>query len=172
MPKKVYCNVVDHRLLDSNTVIEDVTKVGLPTIKHKTVQITNVAGVVMDIDMPDMTHFEASEYTITHNNGVNCNLLSAPEKHTQEFRVARQKYDTTQGVVGYESVKYRLVGAHVQTEKGDIETGSPYGSTEHYSLLRYEEEIDGNVVTIIDSTAGVIKYNGKSYTDNVQNLLK
>lgn len=65
----------------------------------------------------------------------------------------------------HESVKYRLVGAHVETQKGDIETGSPYGSTDKYSCLRYEEEVDGNVVTIIDAMAGVIKYKGKTYSD-------
>ena len=29
MPRRVYNNVEDHRLLDGNTVVEDVTKVGL-----------------------------------------------------------------------------------------------------------------------------------------------
>ena len=69
-------------------------------------------------------------------------------------------------------MKFRLTGAHAETQKGDVETGSPYGSTEKYSLLRYEEEVNGKVITIIDAMAGVIKYNGKSYTDSVQNLLK
>ena len=31
---------------------------------------------------------------------------------------------------------------------------------------------DGKVVTLIDAMAGIIKFNGKSYTDTVQNLLK
>ena len=83
----------------------------------------------------------------------------------------RQRYNVAAGAIEHESVKYRLVGVHVSTEKGDIETGSPYGSTEKYSCLRYEEEINGEVVTIIDA-AGVIKYNGKTYTDEVQNMLK
>ena len=171
MPSKVYCNVADHRLLDGKDTVEDVTKVGLPTLTHKTISV-DVSGMTMAVDIPDMTHYEAAEYTITHNNGVNGKVLAVPGKHTHEFRTARQKYTTAKGTIAYESVKFRLVGAHVETQKGDIESGSPYGSTDKYSLLRYEEEVDGKVITIIDSMAGVIKYNGKSYTDEVQNLLK
>ena len=171
MPSKVYCNVADHRLLDGSTTVEDVTKVGLPTLTHKTISV-DVSGMTMAVDIPDMTHFESAEYTITHNNGVNGKLLAVPGKHVQEFRTVRQKYTTAQGTIAYESVKFRLTGAHVETQKGDIESGSPYGSTDKYALLRYEEEVDGTVVTIIDAMAGIIKFNGQSYTDEVQNLLK
>lgn len=171
MPKKVYNNVADYRLTDNNEVVEDVTKVGLPTVKHPTVSI-KASGMAMDVEMPNMTHIEAMEFTVTHNNGVNCKNLSSPGKHTMEFRVARQRYDVAAGEIGHESLKYRLVGVHVETQKGDIETGSPYGSTEKYSLLRYEEEVDGTVTTLIDAMAGIIKFNGVSYTNSVENLLK
>lgn len=171
MPSKVYNNVEDHRLIDGGKTIEDVTKVGLPTLKHATTTI-DVAGMAMAVDLPNTTHLEAMEYTITHNNGANCQYLAAPGKHTQEFRTVRQRYNVAKGAIEHESVKYRLVGIHSETQKGDIETGSPYGSTDKYSCLRYEEEVNGKVTTVIDAMAGVIKYNGKSFTDAVQNMLK
>lgn len=171
MPSKVYVNVEDYKLLDGRMTIEDVTKVGLPTIKHKTNTI-DVAGMAVAVDMPDTSHMEAMDYTIYHNNGVNCKYLGTPGRHIQEFRAVRQRYTTAKAEVGFESVKYRLVGIHVETTKGDIETGSPIGSTDKYSCVRYEEEINGEVVTIIDAMAGVIKFNGVSYTDSIQNLLR
>ncbi|MDO4647631.1 MAG: phage major tail tube protein [Eubacteriales bacterium] len=171
MPSKVYNNVEDHRLLDGKKIVEDVTKVGLPTITHTKTTI-NVAGMAMAVDMPDITHIDAMEYTITHNNGVNCNELSTPGKHTHEFRTVRQRYNVAAGEIEHESVKYRLIGVHSETQKGDIETGSPIGSTDKYSCLRFEEEINGTITTVIDAMAGVIKYGGKTYTDNVRNLLK
>lgn len=171
MPSRVYNNVEDYRIKDGKSLVEDVTKVGLPTLKHKSTTIS-VAGMTMDVDMPDTTHMEAMDYTITHNNGVNSELLAVPGKHTHEFRIARQRYNTAQGVMEHASVKYRLTGVHIETTKGDIESGSPIGSTDRYSCLRYEEEVNGKVTTIIDAMAGVIKYNGKSYTDAVQNMLK
>ena len=171
MPKKVYNNVEDHRLLDGKNIVEDVTKVGLPTIKHPTTTI-DAAGMAMAVDMPNVTHIDAMDYSIYHNNGTNSHVLATPGKHTQEFRTVRQRYDVAKGEIQHESVKFRLVGVHVETQKGDIETGSPYGSTEKYSCLRYEEEVNGKVVTVVDAMAGVIKYNGKVYTDAVQNLLK
>lgn len=171
MPSKVYNNVEDHRLLDGSRVVEDVTKVGLPTIKHTTTTIS-AAGMAMDVDMPNTTHIDAMDYSITHNNGANSRYLATPGKHTHEFRTVRQRYNVAKGTIEHESVKYRLVGVHVETQKGDIETGSPYGSTDRYSCLRYEEEVNGTVTTIIDAMAGIIKYNGKTFTDAVQNLLK
>lgn len=176
MPSKVYVNVENHKLLDKigngkAVEVEDVTKVGLPTIKHQTTTISS-AGMVVDVDMPSMSHMDAMDYTITHNNGVNTQQLAIPGKHIHEFRTVRQRYDITKGDILFESVKFRLIGVHVETQKGDIETGSPYGSTDKFSCLRYEEEVNGKVITVVDAMAGVIKYGKTDYAKNVSNLLK
>lgn len=170
MPTKVYNNVEDHRLIDNKRVCEDVTKVGLPTIKHPTTSIS-ASGMAMDVDMPNTTHLEAMDFTIYHNNGVNCNYLSQPGKHFIEARTVRQRYNVAKGEIEHESVKYRVTCVHVETQKGDIETGSPYGSTEKYSVLRYEEEINGKIVTIADAMAGLIKYNGTDVTNVIESML-
>lgn len=175
MPQRVYINVEGHRVIDTvggtQRVVEDVTKIGLPTFKHPTTELKNVAGMAMDVNMPTPSHIEAADFTLYHNNGVNSRYLAMPEKHAIEVRTVRQKYVNADGEIGHESVKYRIVGAHVETQKGDIETGSPYGSTEKYSLLRYEEEVDGEVVTIIDAMSGIIMFNGVEYTDVVESML-
>ena len=171
MPSKVYNNVESHRLIDNKRVCEDVTKIGLPTIKHPTTTIS-AAGMAVDVDMPNTTHLEAMEFSVTHNNGVNCKYLSNPGKHIIEARTVRQRYNVAKGEIEHESVKFRVTGVHTETQKGDIETGSPYGTTEKYSVLRYEEEVNGEVVTIADAMAGLIRFNGVSYTDVVENMLK
>ncbi|MCE5342208.1 MAG: phage major tail tube protein [Eubacteriales bacterium] len=170
MPTKVYNNVEGHRLLNNGLVAEDVTSVGLPTVKHSSTDI-KASGMAMDVAMPNTTHMEAMEITVAHNNGVNCRYLADPGKHLIEARVARQGYNVASGEIEHKSVKFRVTCVHSETDKGKIETGNPYGSTEKYSVLRYEEEIDGEIVTIIDAMAGIIKFNGKSYTDEVENLL-
>ena len=75
------------------------------------------------------------------------------------------------GEIEHESVKFRITGVHKSTEKGNIETGNPFGSTDKYSVLRYEEEINGETTTIIDAMAGVIKFNGVDFTNQIENLL-
>lgn len=170
MPGKVYNNVEGHRLIDNTRVVEDVTKAGLPTIKHPTTSIS-ASGMAMDVDMPDTTHLEAMEFTIYHNNGVNCEHLADPGKHQIELRIVRQRYNVVLGEIEHESVKIRVTGVHTESQKGDIETGSPYGSTDKYSVLRYEEEIDGTVITLVDATAGIIKYNGVDVTSVIENML-
>ena len=171
MPSKVYCNVEKYKLLDNNREIEGVTKIGLPTIKHPTTEIKD-AGMSVTVDMPDTTHLESMDFTVYHNNGVNCNYLMQPGKHTIEARIARQRYDVAKGEIMHESVKYRVTGVYVSTENGDVETGSPLGSTVKYSVLRFEEEVDGKVITTVDATAGLLKFNGVNITSNVDNLLK
>ena len=171
MPKIVYNNVVDHRLIDNGNVVEDVTSVSVSTLEHPTTTV-NSAGMAMDVDVPNMAHLNAMEFTISHNNGVNCRYLANPGKHMLETRIARQRYNVAQGENEYESVKFRVTGLHKSTEKGTIENNNPYGSTDKYSVLRYEEEVNGEIVTLIDATSGIIRYNGVDYTSPVESLLK
>ena len=170
MPKNVRCNVEDHRLLDNGQKCEDVTSMGLPTIEHPTTAVKS-AGMVMDVDIPNIYHYNAMEFTVAHNNGTNCQGLSNPGIHNIEARVARQNYVTSEGIVDLELIKVRIKGAHKSTEKGNIETDNPYGSTEHYSIIRYEEEWNGEIWTLIDSTAGIIKINGIDYSSQLSSLL-
>lgn len=170
MPKLVYNNVEDHRLIDNGRVVEDVTKVGLPTMEHPTTNI-DAAGMAIAVDMPNTTHLNAMDFTIYHNNGTNCRYLQDPGKHTFEFRTARQRYGVANAAIEHESVKFRVTAVRVSTQKGDIETGSPYGSTEKYSVLRYEEEVNGEITVVADAMAGIIKYNGVDYKSQVESLL-
>lgn len=171
MLSKVYNNIEGNRVLDNGKVCEDVTSFTLPTVSHPTNTIS-ASGMAMDVDIPNTTHLEAMEFSVSHNNGVNCAALANPGKHNLEGRAVRQRYNVAKGEIEHESVKYRVIGVHKSTEKGSIETGNPYGSTDKYSVLRYEEIIDGVTTVLVDAMAGVITFNGKSYTDQVENLLK
>ena len=170
MPSKVYNNVEGHRLIDNDRVAEDVTSVSLPSLSHPTSTI-KAAGMAMDVDMPDVTHLEAAEFGVSHNNGTNCKHLADPGRHQLELRVVRQRYATARGEIEHESVKYRVIGVHKSTEKGSVETGNPLGSTEKYSILRYEEEINGEVTVLVDAMAGIIRYNGVDHTSVVESML-
>lgn len=171
MPKTVYNIVEDYRVLDNGRIAEDVTKVGLSTISHPTNSIENVSGMVGDIDMPNSSHVSAMEISIAHNNGANCKYLSMPGKHNLEFRCARQRFDVADAEMRHESVKYRVVGIFKETEKGDLQKGNPLGSTEKFSVLRYEEEINGEIVTLIDIAAGILRVDGEDYTSEIEALL-
>ena len=171
MPNRVYNNVEGHRLFEGKDIVEDITSVTLPDIEHPTTTIS-AAGMAADVDMPNTTHVNAMSFSVSHNNGLNGQLLATPGKHEIEFRIVRQRYNVKLGEIEHESVKFRLVGALKKVGKGNIETGNPYGSTNDFSLLRYEEEIDGRVVTLIDAMAGIIKVNDKSFTDQIESLLK
>jgi len=170
MPTKVKNIVEGHRVIDNERVAEDVTSITLPTIKNKTSTIS-ASGMVMDVDMPNLNKLEAMEISIAHNNGVNCGHLADPGKHSLEFRLARQNYNVAQGVMEHESVKYRINGLHKETDKGKIEDDNPLGYTDKYSVMRYEEEVAGEIVTIIDAAAGIIKINGVDYSNEVESLL-
>lgn len=169
MRTKIRVNVEGHRLLDNGVVCEDVTKITLPTIKHPTTEISG-AGLALALQIPNQARVEPMEFAISHNNGVNCNLLINPGVHFFEVRTAISDYVTVSGSVGYGSIKYRVYGQYVSSEKGDIETGNPLGSTEKYSVTRFEEIIDGKTTVLID--AGNVVKNGVNCIDPVENLLK
>lgn len=171
MPKKVYNNVEDHRLLDSGNVAEDITSVTLPDIENPTTKIAS-AGMVGDVDMPNTARVNAMEISISHNNGVNCDKLSLPGKHSIELRIARQAYDVPKGEIGHEGIKFRFVCVHKKTTQGSVETGNPMGHTCTYSVLRMERVENGETKTLIDVMAGILKFGGKDYTSDVENLLK
>lgn len=171
MPKKVYVNVADYKLMDGKRECEDVTSVTLPTVSHPTVSI-DAAGMAGAIDMPNQAKLEAMEFSINHNNGTNCNRLTDPDQHSFEFRVARQRYTVDKGNLGIEGAKFRIIGVHKSTEHGTVEAGNPYGSTERYSVLRFERILNGETDTIVDVMKGVLKFNGKDCVSDVQSVLK
>ena len=170
MPKKVYCNVEDHRLYTNGTLCEDITSVSLPTIEHTTTTI-KVAGVPVELEIPNITRVKAMEFGVSHNNGENCNLLINSDKQTLEFRLVRQRYETVEGVVGHASVKYRITGIFQKREEGTAETDNPLGYTDTFSVLRYQELVDGKEILLIDAMTGTIRKNGIDVTDIVQQLL-
>ncbi len=172
MPKKVYNNVEDHRILCDKQIVEDVTSVVLPTVEHPTTPLENVSGMAGNIDMPNPSRVNAMELQIAHNNGVNCKLLSVPKKHDFELRVVRQRFDVAKTAMQHELVKYRITGIPKSTELGTVEAGNPIGSTETYSVLRLEEIINGKQTILVDVPGGNVKYNKKSYSDTIQKLLK
>ena len=170
MPKKVYNNVEDHRLIDNGRTVEDVTSVTLPTVEHPTVDI-DAAGLAGVVSMPNSVKINAMEFSVAHNNGVNCEYLSMPGKHTMEFRMARQTFNTSKTDIKHEGAKFRVTALFKSVEKGTIETGNPWGSTVKYGLVRYEEIVNGKQTFLVDATGNKLVVNGKSFTDDISNLL-
>ncbi len=172
MPKKVYNNVEDQRLLFDNKIVEDVTSVVLPDIEHVTTTLSNVSGMAGDLDLPNPARVSAMELQVNHNNGVNARYLAQPESHTIEFRVVRQRFDVAKTQMQHELTKYRMTVLHKKSSKGTSEAGNPLGTSDSYAVLRYEEIMGGIPTVLIDVPGGIVRYNGKSYTDPVQNMLK
>lgn len=171
MPKMIKVNVEDHKLIDDGRVCEDVTEVGLPDLEFVTIAIENISGLAGNMDLPLSSKLQATEYTINHNNGTNCERLFDPVIHKQEFRAVRQVLDTARASVGYESVKYRLHGKPKGSTGGNITKGNPWGGAVRYSMLRYEEIVNGKQTKMIDILANKVVINGKDYSLDVSKLL-
>ena len=171
MPKYIKINVEDHRLIDNGRVCEDVTEVVIPDLEHPTTAIENISGLAGNLELPNPSKFNAAEFSINHNNGINCEYLCDPETHNVEFRTVRQKYNAAGAVIGHESVKYRLRGAHKSTGGETINIGNPIGNTERYSALRYEKIVDGKQVLLVDWLANKVIYNGVDHSTDISKFL-
>lgn len=171
MPKNVYNSVVDHRLLDGQTTVEDVMTVTLPEIKN-TITEMDVAGMVAAIDVPDIGRFEKMSFEVNHNKGLNSDVLSRPGMHEIELRIARQKLTTSTGTLDYEGVKVRVRGILLGVKKNDMERGNPLAETVTYGVYRYEEEINGKQHILIDVLGSKVVVDGKDYTSSWKHLLE
>lgn len=170
MPKKVHNKVVGNKLVDGSTEIEDVTSVDLPDIEFDTDEF-DVAGLVGLLEVVDPTHLKAMTFSVTHNNGLNCEMLSTPIQHNFEFRIAQQVLNVGMGATDYNSIKYRVSGYPKKSSGGTVKRGDPLGTTVDYSVHRYEKEVDGKVVTRIDILAGIVVINGVDISSQVSSLL-
>jgi len=172
MPRRVYNNVEDHRVVVNGIVVEDVTSVEIPTWEHPTNTYENVAGVPMNLEIPNTTRVNAMELTVNHNMGVNGERLRDPGKLTIEVRVARQYLATMEADVKHGGMKYRMTCMHKSTAPGTVEAGNPMGYAETYSVLSYEELVDGQQVALVDAAGGTIRKNGRQISDDVEALLR
>lgn len=170
MPKHVYNNVVDNRVLVDGVTVEDVMSINLPEIAFGTTEIS-AAGMVGTLEIPDYASLQKMNTEINHNSGHNSHYLRKLERLNIELRIARQRFDTNGATLGYEGVKVRMQVMHISSKKSEIERGNPLASTESYSVIRYEEEVDGKQTILIDIPNGIIKVNGKDYTQEYANLL-
>lgn len=170
MLKRIYNNVVDHKLLDNGREVYDITSVDLPTIEFETSDI-KAPGMVGTFAAPNESEIRSMELSIKHNNGTNCEYLAAPGKHEIEFRLARQRFNVAETEMEGESVKYRFMCFHKSSNDGTVENSKPLSGDEKYSVSRMEKIVDGRTVTLIDLAAGIVRINGIDYTDKIRNLL-
>lgn len=170
MPKKVHNKVVGQKLVDGNLEIEDVTSVTLPDVIF-TADEFDVSGMSAAIEMIDPSHVDAMTFSVNHNNGLNCQTLNDPKKHKFEFRTVQQVLNTALGSVEHQSVKYRVEGMPKKISDGSVEKGNPMGTSIEYTVMRYEKEVAGKVVTLIDALAGKVKINNVDYTSKINSLL-
>lgn len=170
MPKKVHNKIVGQKLMDGNLEVEDVTSVTIPDIEF-TADEYDVSGLAAAFEAIDPTHVNAMTFSISHNNGTNCQQLNSPKKHHFEFRLAQQALNTAKGDTGYQSVKYRVDGMPKKISDGTAERGNPLGTTVDYTVLRFEKEVAGKVVTLIDALSNIIKINDVDYTSQINQLL-
>ena len=170
MPQKISCNVVESKILVNGVEVEDVQKISLPELKKIVTEI-DAMGMVGKLDIPDPTHYEAMAMSLEHNRGTNCQYLNQPGVMNIEVRTAIQDYTMAQAKLGYKSEKHRFEVLHRDSKKGDVERGNPRSATDDYSVIRYEEEVAGEIVTLIDLMKGIVRINGHDYTSEIQALL-
>ena len=139
MPKKVYNNVEDHRLIDNGRTVEDVTSVTLPTVEHPTVDI-DAAGLAGVVSMPNSVKVNSMEFSVAHNNGVNCERLGDSGKHTIEFRLVRQRYNVAKGEE-LAGTGFVLADYSSTTEERETSVGKRRVETYTLVLRKGEDEV-------------------------------
>lgn len=170
MQKQVMGIVQDHRAFDNGVNMEDVQTVELPNMEFATTEM-NGSGMAGAVNMPDYSSLNAMSMSMNHNNGLNCHRLRRPGKHELEFRAAVQVLDVVSSEPKVVVDKFRVVGLFTGNTGGSLERSNPRGSTDTFSVLRYEEERDGEILTLIDIPKGKIMIDGVDYAAKTRGLL-
>lgn len=170
MNKQVHNKVIDQRLFDGDTLVEDVTSIDTPEIEYVSDEV-DIPGATAKINIVMPYQVGAMTVTVNHNNGNGCDGLNAPETHKIELRMARQVISTATGNSEPELTKVRFTGTPMKVTRGSVERGNPRGQSVQFSVQRYEEEVNGKVVILIDALAGILQINGKDYASEINRIL-
>lgn len=170
MNKQVHNKVIDHRLFDGSTQVEDVTSVDTPEIEFVNDEV-DIPGATAKINIVMSYQVGALTVTINHNNGNGCDGLATPDLHKIELRMARQVINTASGTSTPKSTKVRFTGTPMKVSRGSVERGNPRGASVQYSVQRYEEEENGKEIICIDALAGILRINGKDYASDINKIL-
>ncbi len=170
MNKQVHNKVIDQRLCDGSTQVEDVTSVDTPEIEFVSDEV-DIPGATAKINIVNPYQVSAMTVTINHNHGNGCDGLNTPELHQIELRMARQVISTANGNSKPKSTKVRFSGTPMKVSRGSIERGNPRGMSVQYSVQRYEEEENGKTIILIDALAGILQINGKDYAGTLNRIL-
>lgn len=166
----IYNNVVRSRVMDNGTEVEDVTSITLPSIEHPTTEIST-NGMAGAMSLPDSAFINSMTMSIAHNNGKGASALCKPGRHAIIINVARQKYDTAGQEIGFKNVTYKMIVLHTKSDKGKVETKNPLGTTDDFSVTRYEEIVEGTTTILIDVPGGIVQFDGEDYTSQVEAAL-
>lgn len=170
MNKQVHNKVVDNRLFNGSTAVEDVTSVETPDIEFVNDEI-DIPGATAKLNVVSPYQVGAMTLTVNHNNGNGCDSLSTPEIHKLEMRIAQQVITAATGETGYKLVKVRAWGTPMSVSRGTVERGNPMGSSVKFALTRYEEEHEGKTTILIDALAGKLEMNGTDYAGAINRML-
>lgn len=170
MNRQVHNKVIDQRIFDGSTQVEDVMSIDTPDIEFISDEV-DIPGASAKVNVVMPYQVGAMTVTINHNNGNGCDGLNAPQTHKIELRVARQVISTATGESAPKLTKIRFTGMPMKVTRGSLERGNPLGQSVEYSVLRYEEEESGKTVLLIDALAGILQVNGKDYASEINRIL-
>lgn len=170
MIKKWQNNVVDHKIYDGGVEIINVQEVVLPSIEFNTTDFTP-GGIAGDLTLPNFYKLKAMTISVKHNGGSQNRELKRLGRHNFEFRLAVQELNGDTGELEAKAVKYRVGAVLTSTSDDKVSRDNPISNESQYSVLTYQEEIDGEIVTDIDILADKIMINGVTYTDKIAALL-
>lgn len=171
MIKKWQNNVVDHLMFDGDVEIINVQEISLPSIEYNTTDFTP-GGTSGDLTLPNFYKLKAMSFSVKHNGGSKNRELARQGRHNFEFRCAVQELNGETGEIEPKSVKYRIGGLLTSTADDKISRDNPISNESQYSVLKYQKEEDGEIVTDIDVLANKVMINGVTYTDKVSALLE
>jgi len=148
-------------------VVGEDVKFSLPEVKPVTSEYPGLGK----IELPVTGQYDTMELSIT-KTGIDkfLSLLTSPESKKIEIRAAIDVLGAD-GTKSAKGIKAFLTAIPNVFPKIDGEVGSQPEAEITFGVTRYQLYVDGAESILIDKTAGIVRFDGKDYSQQINSLL-
>ncbi len=162
---------VDYLMYENGGPLIGVVRVGLPSVKYKTVEVTG-AGIMGSVTIPLAGMIDSMTMNIQFSSVTDAIVqLGTNEWHDVALYAADQYFDSVARTEEIEQNRFEMSIRPTETNMGNLATASAADASGTYSVCMYTVYKDGEKVTEIDQFGQVHEVNGVDNNANVRKAL-
>lgn len=168
---KIGETIVNAAIYENNTEYRGVADIQLPDIAQLTAEVEG-AGIAGKYTSPVIGHVDSMSMKMSFRVVTKeTYMLTTPDAHTIEIRVAQQHRESKTGNIFREGIKYVLIVRPITLGLGKVAPATTADASGDYAVSYIAGYIDGKKTLEIDPVNYIFVVNGKDYLEDVRKAL-